>query len=344
MDSVVKLSTKQLDLFVESGKPASTSLTVENISKTCICFKVKTTQPQRYSVRPSVGVIKPGEKKDILITLEPLKEIPEDLKSNKDRFLLQVARISTDAATTDVHELWKRVKEDSVLQQKFRVQFVLGGQNADIGSSSNAYSSQASLLPSTEGSSEKSPRYVDSHSEKFDTTNGTLKRSDIERDKPKLSTEAVNDSSGSMKERMNLATVSSPRRVLERNHSLISVEERYQLALERIHVLNRELALRELELEKLKESRYGKEDLRNSGSSSSYEGNDSVETPATRDGQCQESEYSHKRSSKNISSGWVGNIGFSVIQVFLIVLISFFFGKVCNVSEKYVGSKLNDVR
>lgn len=213
MDSVVKLSTKQLDLFVESGKPASTSLTVENISKTCICFKVKTTQPQRYSVRPSVGVIKPGEKKDILITLEPLKEIPEDLKSNKDRFLLQVARISTDAATTDVHELWKRVKEDSVLQQKFRVQFVLGGQNADIGSSSNAYSSQASLLPSTEGSSEKSPRYVDSHSEKFDTTNGTLKRSDIERDKPKLSTEAVNDSSGSMKERMNLATVSSPRYV-----------------------------------------------------------------------------------------------------------------------------------
>lgn len=140
---------------------------------------------------------------------------------------------------------------------------------------------------------------------------------------------------------------------MERNHSLISVEERYQLALERIHVLNRELALRELELEKLKESRYGKEDLRNSGSSSSYEGNDSglfsdklemrlidleqVETPATRDGQCQESEYSHKRSSKNISSGWVGNIGFSVIQVFLIVLISFFFGKVCNVSEKYVG-------
>ncbi|EME27265.1 vesicle-associated membrane protein-associated protein A isoform 1 [Galdieria sulphuraria] len=333
MDSVVKLSTKQLDLFVESGKPASTSLTVENISKSYVCFKVKTTQPQRYSVRPSVGIIKPGERKDVLITLEPLKDIPEDLKASKDRFLLQVIKISSEAAKTDVHELWKKVKEESVLQQKFRVQFVLGGHSMDLGSSSNAYSSQASLQPTeryTEGVSKGSEAYTSIYSDRFASDplvgNGAVKQDKTKEDS-KLPID-LNDSSRFTLERINLSTASSPR-LLEKNHSLISLEERYQLALERIHVLNTELALRDLELEKLRDSKYGREEYRNSASSSSYEENDS-EVLTARDGHFQETGEPHNRvksSRKNTNNGLVGNIGFSVIQVFLIVLISFFFGK-----------------
>ncbi|GJQ15036.1 hypothetical protein GpartN1_g6827.t1 [Galdieria partita] len=334
MDSVVKLSTKQLDLFVESGKPASTSLTVENISKSYICFKVKTTQPQRYSVRPNVGVIKPGERKDVLITLEPLKYTPEDLKTSKDRFLIQVTRISEEAAKMDVHELWKKVKEDSILQQKFRVQFVLGGQNMDLGSSSNAYSSQASLQPTQknmEGTSKGSEGYTSTQSEKFASdsvvVNGTIKRGTTREDS-KVPDDFGNDSSGFTRERINLSAASSPR-LLEKNNSLVSLEERYQMALERIHVLNRELALRDLELEKLREVRYRNEEYKSSASSSSNDFNDS-EIHIAKDGHFQdagESSYRVKSLSKNTSNGVVGNIGFSVVQVFLIVLISFFFGK-----------------
>lgn len=141
-------------------------------------------------------------------------------------------------------------------------------------------------------------------------------------------------------------------RLLDKNNSLISSEERYQLALERIHLLNRELALRDLELEKLRESRYCKEEYKNSTSLSSYEFGDSgkysrfvgiccfkvtIEAPPTRDGHFQETGESHNRlktSTNNTSKGIVGNLGFSVIQVFLIVLISFFFGKVCYVLER----------
>lgn len=214
----MKLSTKQLDLFVESEKPASTSLTVENISTSYVCFKVKTTQPQRYSVRPSVGVIKPGERKDILITLEPLKEIPEDLKANKDRFLLQVARISADMAKTEVHELWKRVKEDSVFQQKFRVQFVLSGQNVEQGSSSNVYLSQAFLQPTerySEGASKGLEEYASFHSDKAASdsvaNNGRWKQNSAKDNRSKVLTDSLIDSSGFVKEKINVSSASSPR-------------------------------------------------------------------------------------------------------------------------------------
>ncbi|GJD11324.1 Vesicle-associated protein 1-2 [Galdieria sulphuraria] len=286
MDSVVKLSTKQLDLFVESGKPASTSLTVENISKSYVCFKVKTTQPQRYSVRPSVGIIKPGERKDVLITLEPLKDIPEDLKAN-------------------VHELWK--KEDTPTERY------------------------------TEGVSKGSEAYTSIYSDRFASDplvgNGAVKQDKTKEDS-KLPID-LNDSSRFTLERINLSTASSPR-LLEKNHSLISLEERYQLALERIHVLNTELALRDLELEKLRDSKYGREEYRNSASSSSYEENDS-EVLTARDGHFQETGEPHNRvksSRKNTNNGLVGNIGFSVIQVFLIVLISFFFGKYLSIQTE----------
>ena len=51
-----------------------------------ITFKVKTTSPRRYSVRPTRGILWPGDQEQITITLRALRKPPSDADDCRDRF------------------------------------------------------------------------------------------------------------------------------------------------------------------------------------------------------------------------------------------------------------------
>ena len=68
-------STKQLRLFNRGSKP--------------VAFKIKTTNPKQYFVRPNQGIVKAGEKIVIHVMMKKLPQIPKE--KCKDRFLLQSA-------------------------------------------------------------------------------------------------------------------------------------------------------------------------------------------------------------------------------------------------------------
>jgi len=68
-------STKQLRLFNRGSKP--------------MAFKIKTTNPKQYFVRPNQGIVKPGEKIVIHVMMGKVSEIPKE--KCKDRFLVQSA-------------------------------------------------------------------------------------------------------------------------------------------------------------------------------------------------------------------------------------------------------------
>ena len=71
-------------------------LKLSNTGTTPIAFKVKTTAPKQYVVRPNSGKILPGGFMEVVVILQPIKEaIPADVKC-KDKFLIQSIEISQE--------------------------------------------------------------------------------------------------------------------------------------------------------------------------------------------------------------------------------------------------------
>jgi len=83
-------STKQLRLFNRGSKP--------------MAFKIKTTNPKQYFVRPNQGVVKATEKIVIHVMMGKVPEIPKE--KCKDRFLVQSAVYDGPMDAIDKFE-WK---------------------------------------------------------------------------------------------------------------------------------------------------------------------------------------------------------------------------------------------
>ena len=52
-----------------------------------VAYKIKTTNPKQYFVRPNQGIVQPGERKPIAVMMGKLPEMPTD--KCKDKFLVQ---------------------------------------------------------------------------------------------------------------------------------------------------------------------------------------------------------------------------------------------------------------
>jgi len=81
------------------------SLQLQNPTSKCVAFKVKTTAPKRYCVRPNTGVVLPGTCIEIQVVLNALKENSSEPKT-KDKFQIQTLILDSEpCATVDVKEL-----------------------------------------------------------------------------------------------------------------------------------------------------------------------------------------------------------------------------------------------
>lgn len=94
------------------------TLSVKNTISSPIAFKVKTTAPKQYCVRPNSGRVEPGETIEVLgksvshvyllltlVLLQPLKEEPPVDYKCRDKFLVQSVEITADKETLNLAEL-----------------------------------------------------------------------------------------------------------------------------------------------------------------------------------------------------------------------------------------------
>ncbi|KAJ6400345.1 hypothetical protein OIU84_015908 [Salix udensis] len=91
------MSTGDL-LHIELKKQSSCSMQLTNKSDKYVIFKVKTTNPKKYCVRPNTGVVMPGSTCRVTFTMQAQKEAPPDMQC-KDKFLLQSV-VAPDGTTT----------------------------------------------------------------------------------------------------------------------------------------------------------------------------------------------------------------------------------------------------
>jgi len=88
-------------------------LTLKNLHKGHVAFKVKTTAPKNYLVRPSAGTLKPNDSVTVLITLQHSQE------ANSHRFMVQAVSVATP---DDVkREQWLEFAKEEIEEKRLNV-------------------------------------------------------------------------------------------------------------------------------------------------------------------------------------------------------------------------------
>lgn len=156
--SLIKLTpSSTLSFQLERGAQPKTVLKVANITASKILFKVKTTQPTWYYVRPNQQILAPGQVEDVAILmvenecnryLEQVAQHTEE-KLDKHRFLVQsriiedsdynrIISLPTSQRSDEFSKLWDGPKDDRK-SVKLKVEFTYPdspGPFSDPGSAS----------------------------------------------------------------------------------------------------------------------------------------------------------------------------------------------------------------
>ncbi|XP_073226897.1 vesicle-associated protein 2-1-like isoform X1 [Cicer arietinum] len=121
------------NLRVELEKQTFCDLKVLNKTEHFVAFKVKTTSPKKYFVRPNTGIIHPWDSCIIRVTLQAQQEYPPDMQC-KDKFLIQSTAVDSN---TDVDELPPDTfsKDSGKLTEELKLRVVYISPNSSQGSS-----------------------------------------------------------------------------------------------------------------------------------------------------------------------------------------------------------------
>lgn len=99
----------------------SSYMRLTNPTEHVILFKIKTTAPKKYCVRPNCGVLEPKTTIEIAIILQPF--IFDAAEKNKHKFMVQ--SMIMPEGEVSVEQLWKDVSPDDLMDSKLRCVFEL---------------------------------------------------------------------------------------------------------------------------------------------------------------------------------------------------------------------------
>ncbi|XP_042187854.1 VAMP (vesicle-associated membrane protein)-associated protein A, like isoform X2 [Callorhinchus milii] len=103
----------------------TTNLKLKNPTDKRVCFKVKTTAPRRYCVRPNSGIIDPGSTVTVSVMLQPFDYDPNE--KSKHKFMVQTVYVPPGVA--DMELVWKDAKPEDLMDSKLRCVFELPFEN-----------------------------------------------------------------------------------------------------------------------------------------------------------------------------------------------------------------------
>ncbi|CAL9781000.1 unnamed protein product [Musa acuminata subsp. burmannicoides] len=121
---LLEIDPLEIKFPFEVKKQISCSLQLTNKSDDYVAFKVKTTSPKKYCVRPNAGIVLPRSTCDLIVTMQSQREAPPDMQC-KDKFLVQSVIIDQTATTKDITtEMFAKESGNVVDEVKLRVTYV----------------------------------------------------------------------------------------------------------------------------------------------------------------------------------------------------------------------------
>lgn len=116
------ISPSELKFRFQLNKNIPITVSLHNPTSSRVAFKVKTTSPKKYCVRPSAAFIEPNGVKDVEIIMQAQKEYPPDLCNCRDKFLLQSVTVEAHVASGEVtSEMFDKTKNKDVHEAKLKV-------------------------------------------------------------------------------------------------------------------------------------------------------------------------------------------------------------------------------
>ncbi|MQM05966.1 hypothetical protein Taro_038785 [Colocasia esculenta] len=114
----------ELKFPFELKKQISCSLRLSNKNEDYVAFKVKTTNPKKYCVRPNTGVVPPHSTCDVIVTMQAQRDAPIDMQC-KDKFLVQSVVANPGATVKDITpEMFTKESGNTVDECKLKVLYV----------------------------------------------------------------------------------------------------------------------------------------------------------------------------------------------------------------------------
>ncbi|XP_073920026.1 motile sperm domain-containing protein 2 isoform X3 [Castor canadensis] len=100
----------------ESGEK-KTLIVLTNVTKNIVAFKVRTTAPEKYRVKPSNSNCDPGASVDIVVSPHGGLTV-----SAQDRFLIMAAEMEQSSGTgpAELTQFWKEVPRNKVVEHRLR--------------------------------------------------------------------------------------------------------------------------------------------------------------------------------------------------------------------------------
>uniref|UniRef100_A0A6P4EGL4 Vesicle-associated membrane protein-associated protein A n=1 Tax=Drosophila rhopaloa TaxID=1041015 RepID=A0A6P4EGL4_DRORH len=119
-----KLSLDPCDGIVFEGpfdRSVCKKLVIRNPSDSQrVAFKMKTTTPKLFFVRPNIGILEPGEKVNVDIFMQPLLQEPPQ---KRHKFLLLAAEATGDMS--DMQQFWKLQRPEDVWDAKIKCELIM---------------------------------------------------------------------------------------------------------------------------------------------------------------------------------------------------------------------------
>lgn len=121
---LLEIEPLELKFPFELKKQISCSLQLSNKTDDYIAFKVKTTSPKKYCVRPNSGIVPPRSTADVVVTMQAQKEAPPDMQC-KDKFLVQSVIVNEGANAKEITaDMFSKDSGNVVDEVKLRVAYV----------------------------------------------------------------------------------------------------------------------------------------------------------------------------------------------------------------------------
>nr|GMD79065.1 vesicle-associated protein 2-2-like [Ipomoea batatas] len=117
---LVVIQPPELKFTFEVMKQSSCVVHLTNITDQYVAFKVKTTSPKKYCVRPNIGIIKPKATVEFRVTMQAQSAAPFDMQC-KDKFLIQSTVVPFGKMEEVMPEMFTKDEGKYIQENKIRV-------------------------------------------------------------------------------------------------------------------------------------------------------------------------------------------------------------------------------
>ncbi|RZB54807.1 Vesicle-associated protein 2-2 [Glycine soja] len=118
---LLHIEPAELRFVFELKKQSSCLVQLANNTDHFLAFKVKTTSPKKYCVRPNIGIIKPNDKCDFTVTMQAQRMAPPDMLC-KDKFLIQSTVVPVGTTEDDItSDMFAKDSGKFIEEKKLRV-------------------------------------------------------------------------------------------------------------------------------------------------------------------------------------------------------------------------------